>query len=282
MRGGQMELKTLLDTPPWEWPRDAAKTFQNLLIDRQADEPDRLIAAKLAGDFTVINDALADALMAIVRNNDESEELRARAAISFGPALEHAYTYEFDDPDDTPISERTFHNIQNLLQKLYLDNSVPKEIRRRILEASVRAPEDWHKDAIKSAYISGDQEWMLTAVFSMRWVRGFDEQILEALKNADPEIHYEAVNAAGDREVGAAWPHIKALVQNSSTPKPLLLAAIGAAADIRPGEAEAILSHLVDSNDEEIAEAVNETIEMAQVMSGQTDEEEDLSGEWIN
>ena len=277
-----MELKTLLDTPPWEWPRDAAKTFQNLLIDRQADEPDRLIAAKLAGDFTVINDALADALMAIVRNNDESEELRARAAISFGPALEHAYTYEFDDPDDTPISERTFHNIQNLLQKLYLDNSVPKEIRRRILEASVRAPEDWHKDAIKSAYISGDQEWMLTAVFSMRWVRGFDEQILEALKNADPEIHYEAVNAAGDREVGAAWPHIKALVQNSSTPKPLLLAAIGAAADIRPGEAEAILSHLVDSNDEEIAEAVNETIEMAQVMSGQTDEEEDLSGEWIN
>ena len=169
-----------------------------------------------------------------------------------------------------------------MLQKLYLDNSVPKEVRRRILEASVRAPEDWHKDAIKSAYLSGDQEWMLTAVFSMRWVRGFDEQILEALKNADPEIHYEAVNAAGDREVGAAWPHIKALVQNSTTPKPLLLAAIGAAADIRPGEAAAILGHLVDSNDEDIAEAVNDTIEMAQMMSGQTDEEEDLSGEWIN
>jgi hypothetical protein len=61
------------------------------------------------------------------------------------------------------------------------------------LEASVLTPETWHQDAIRYAYSSGDKEWMLTAVFSMRWVRGFDDQILAALKSADPEIHYEAV-----------------------------------------------------------------------------------------
>src|SRR5258708_40166986 len=129
----QMELKTLLDTPPWEWPRDAGKTFQETLSDRRADESDRLIAAELAGDFTVISDALAEALMTIVASADKPEELRARAAITFGPALEHAYTNEFDDPDDSPISEGMFRNIQKLLQDLYLDTGIPKEVRLRIL-----------------------------------------------------------------------------------------------------------------------------------------------------
>ena len=74
-----MELKTLQDRPPWDWPRDAGKKFQKILIDRQADETDRLIAAELAGDLTVINDQLADALMAVIRRPDEPEQLRARS-----------------------------------------------------------------------------------------------------------------------------------------------------------------------------------------------------------
>ena len=58
---------------------------------------------------------------------------------------------------------------------------VPKELRRRILEASVRAFEPWHPDAIRTAYASSDQEWVLTAVFAMAHIKGFDEQILESL-----------------------------------------------------------------------------------------------------
>jgi hypothetical protein len=276
-----MNLKTLLDTPPWDWPRDAVKTFRNALIDRRANESDRLIAAELAGDFTVISDDLADALMAIVRNADEPEELRARAAISFGPVLEHAYTNDFDDPDDTRITERTFRNIQNLLQEFYLDPGVSKEVRRRILEASVRAPEDWHKNAIGSAYTSGDQDWMLTAVFSMRWIRGFDNQILDALNSVNGEILYEAVQAAGEWELQAAWSRIIALLKDAGTSKQVLLAAIEAAANIRPGEAWAILGDFIDSKDEDIAEAAHEAIEMAGIMSGD-DDEEDPSDDWIN
>lgn len=52
----------------------------------------------------------------------------------------------------------------------------------------MRAPEQWHQNAIRAAYSNGDKEWILTAVFSMRWVRGFDDQILEALKSGDAEI----------------------------------------------------------------------------------------------
>jgi hypothetical protein len=120
---------------------------------------------------------------------------------------------------------------------------------------------------------------MLTAVFSMRWVRGFDDQILLALKSVDPEIHYEAVNAAGNWELDAAWSHIVELVNDAHTPKPLLLAAIGAVSSIRPAEAREILVDLADSDDEEIAEAANEAMVEAEAASGEEDDEEE---EWIN
>ena len=277
-----MDLKTLLDTPPWDWPTDAGRMFQKILIDQRADESDRLVAAELAGDFTVINDDLADTLLAVVGSADEPEQLRAKAAISLGPVLEQAETDGFEDPDDVPITERTFRNIQDSLEKIYLDNSTPKEVRRRILEASVRAPETWHQDAIRYAYSSGDKEWMLTAVFSMRWVRGFDDQILAALKSADAEIQYEAVKAAGNWELDAAWSHIVELVNDAHTPKPLLLAAISAVGSIRPAEAGNILVDLADSEDEEIAEAADEAMAAAEVASDEEDDEDDEEDEWVN
>lgn len=276
-----MDLKTLIDTPPWDWPTEAGKMFQEILNDGQAPESDRLVAAELAGDSTVMDDDLADVLMAIIRRADEPEKLRARVAISFGAVLEQADTDGFEDPDNVPISERTFRNIQDTIHRLYLDNSTPKEVRRRILEASVRATENWHQNAIRAAYASGDKDWMLTAVFSMRWVRGFDNQILEALKSTDPEIHYQAVNAAGNWELDAAWPRIVALLNDVGTPKPLLLAAITAAASIRPQEAAEILIDLVDSVDEEIAEAADEAIAMSEPIPDEVDDEDD-TGEWIN
>src|SRR5271155_679174 len=80
----QIDLKALRDTPPWDWPRDAGQRFHQVLTDSRAGESDRLMAAKLAGNFTVINDALSDDLLAIVSSGGEPDELRARAAISFG------------------------------------------------------------------------------------------------------------------------------------------------------------------------------------------------------
>jgi hypothetical protein len=273
-----MDLKTLKDTPPWEWPEGAGKMFLGILRDDQADQSDRFLAAELAGDFTVISDGLVDALLSILRSGVELEELRCQAVISLGPALEHADTEGFEDPGDVPITEQTFHMIQESLHKLTMDASVPKNVRRRILEASVRAPQDWHRDAVRAAYSSDDGDWKLTAVFSMRFVRGFNEQILEALESANPDVHYEAICAAGNWEVDAAWAHITALATSKETEKPLLLAAIDAVASIRPGEAGAILVDLTGSDDEDIAEAADEAIAMAGAVSEvEYDDDDDKS-----
>ena len=277
-----MDLKILLDTPPWEWPRGVAKTFRELLNDRQADPSERLIAADLAGDITVMDNDTADALLAVARNAAEPEELRAKAVISFGPSLELA-EMGFDDPDDVPISEQKFHQVQEELRKLYSDTGNPKLFRRRILEASVRCSAPWHRDAVREAYASGDKDWTLTAVFAMQYVPGFEKETLEALKSADRDIHYHAVIAAGNKELDDAWPHILKLVEDGETAKNLRIAAIGAIASIRPHEAREILTGLAGSDDEDIADAADVALSLLQTNPYGEDEEEDEDGDdWIN
>ena len=260
-----MNLTLIKELPPWEWPQGTGKAFLEVLRDPQADESSRLIAVELAGDYTVINDELAEALLSILRSDDEPEPLRVQAAISFGPALESAYEGTFEgDSEGVPISDDTFLKIQKVLQGLYMDTDVPEEVSRRILEASVRAPQNWHQPAILSAYANDDADWKLTAVFCMRWVRGFGAQILEALKSEDPEIHHEAVHAAGNWELDEAWPHVVELVTSADTDKPLLLAAIDAVASLRPEEAGEILVDLTSSDDEDIVDAAEEATAMAE------------------
>ena len=43
-----------------------------------------------------------------------------------------------------------------------------------------------------------DESYRLTAVFCMRFIQEFAEQIVEALESETPDIHYEAVCAAGN------------------------------------------------------------------------------------
>jgi hypothetical protein len=247
------------------------------LRDRRNPASDRLIAAELAGDLTVMDDQMADLLLSIVRSADEPDELRGKAAISLGPALEQTDTEGFDDDLSEPsIRKETFEQIQEAFRTAYLDVGTPKEVRRRVLEASVRAGQDWHQDAIRDAYSSGDEEWTLTAVFCMQWIPGFSAEILDTLESRNPDIQYEAVRAAGDQELDAAWPHVAALLASKTTEKPLLLAAIEAAASIRPLEARAVLAELSDSEDEDIAEAAGEALLMAApVFDEDADEDED-------
>ncbi|MDY6832211.1 MAG: hypothetical protein SWC96_10310 [Thermodesulfobacteriota bacterium] len=272
-----MDLKILAETPPWEWPEDVDRMLLSILTDGRADADDRILAADLAGDFSVINDALVDALLTILQNRDESEEMRGTAAVSLGPVLEYTGTDGFDDlDDDNPVSAATIDHIQKSLRRLYTDAGVPEDVRRRILEASVRSRQDWHQDAVRAAWSGKDPEWRLTAVFAMRWVGGFENQILEALKSDDPDVHYEAVCAAGAWGLDGAWPHVSKLIESKTTDKELLLAAIEAAVNIQPREAGMLLADLTDSEDQDIADTAYEAMIMAAGISedGFDDDEE--------
>jgi hypothetical protein len=108
----------------------------------------------------------------------------------------------------------------------------------------------------------------------MRWVRGFNGQILESLDSENGHIQYEAVCAAGNWGLDAAWYHVSQLVKSKETDKVLLLASIDAVAKIRPEEAAMILYDLTEYEDEDIVEAAHEAMSMADASSG--DEFDDI------
>jgi HEAT repeat protein len=272
------ELTKLQEAPSWEWPADAAATVLAALRDADAPEPDRLMATELAADLTIMKDEMADALLAVLENTDEFERVRAQAAISLGPALEQADTEGFEDDQISgpPVTEAMFERVRGSLRRVYGDATAPTEVRRRALEASVRAPEKWHPDVIRTAWKSGDELWRLTAVFCMRFVRGFDREIVSALEDPSTDIRYEAVVAAGNWQVKKAWRPVAALVTSGTPDRPLLLAAIEAAASINREEAGELLGPLLESKDEEIADAASDALTMADIVDDLDDFEEEV------
>jgi hypothetical protein len=270
-----MNLKTLENTPSWDWPDDAGTLIRATLSDKRATESDRVLAASLGGDLIVMNDELAEILLAIVSAGDESDELRAKSAISLGPALEEVEMEGgFDEPEELQISKEVFDRIQETFHRLLLDQKVPKEVRRRVLEASVRSSQPWHAEEVRNAYGDGDEEWRLTAVFCMRYIKGFDDQIIEALENENSDIQYEAVRAAAAWELQGCWPSVARLLKKN-TEKLTLLAAIEAAAAIHPENISEIVGDFLESDDEDIADAALDAISEAEGRLGWDDDPDD-------
>ncbi|HUW62809.1 MAG TPA: hypothetical protein VMZ06_17510 [Candidatus Bathyarchaeia archaeon] len=274
-----MDIHNLEYMEPWEWPPNAAADILRVLRDKAASDEDRALAASFAGDFVVINDELAEELMAVVKDPGAPAEVRARAAVAFGPALEHSDCCDWSDEDDILVSEEVFNRMRQTLHEVYQDATVPKVVRRRALEGAVRAPEEWQKKAIRAAYAGDDVEWKTTAVFGMGYVPGFDNEILEALQSRIPEVQFEAVRAAGSREVIAAWPYIARLLRGGAADKELLIAAIEVAPYVDREEGLALLGHLAISKDEEIAEAASDAMGMAVALRESLDGEADWEGE---
>lgn len=278
-------IKKLYDMPPWDWPEDAGKTILDILRDENADASDRLLAAELGGDSIVINDEITDALLSTVGNNNETDEIRCTAVIALGPALEMADIHGFEDEDDILISEESFQSVKKSLHQLFLNDDFSKDLRRRILEASVRAPQDWHQDVVHRAYHSDDEAWQLTAVFCMSYIKGFSDQIIESLESKHPDIQYQAVCASGNWALEAAWPYIVDIFKPAEIDKDLLFAAIEAVVNIRPAETHYIIGHLIDSDDQDIVDEAFEALSMAEAIleaedDSEADDEFDDDGEF--
>lgn len=258
-----MDLEALYDMPAWEWPEGTKEKLLALLQNRAAAAEERDMAAELLSDVSVMDDGVAEALLNIVEDSSEDPSLRGTAAVALGSALEYADVEGFEDPEEDPISEATFQRIQQKFYELYHDPRTPTEVRRSVLEGSVRAPQEWHREAVASAYASKDDNWKLTAVFAMRWIQGFDREILEALKSRDPDIFYQAVCAAGAWGIPEAAPVLEEILDSDEIDEDLLFATIEAVATVMPERAPDVLEPLKHSDDPDVVDAVDEALAMA-------------------
>ncbi len=269
-----MNLQELSQTPTWEWPDDAPEVLLAVLQDTQATLADRQLVASLVAEIDVMDDAFAAALLAIAVNPAEDLDLRAAAAIALGPSLEYADILDPEElAEEEAFSAAAIRRVEESLRALYEAAATPDMLRRAALEASVRAPRAWHEDAVRAAHASTDPAWRLTAVFCLRYVEGFESQILEALAADDPELRYQAVCAAGEQELEAAWPHVLAVLQDRAADRELLMAAIDAAARIRPDEALELIAPFTEAADSDVAETALDAMAMARALTGEEDEE---------
>jgi hypothetical protein len=271
-------LQSLAQTPPFDWPEDARPLLLGVLRDRAAGEDDRVLAAELSGCTVVHDDEVARALLTIAESEREAVLLRSRAVIALGPGLELCETLGFDDPADLPLRPATFDEVQQALRTLYADPDVATLVRRKSLEASVRAPQQWHPEAVRAAFASADEEWRLTAVFGMRFVEGFEREILQSLDSPSEDVQAEAMFGVAAWAIEAAWPRVLGVLQAKSIEQQLLLAAIEAVGALRPAEAEVLLAPLAQLGDEAVDEAVAEALAMGE-FDEEGDDEEGFGGD---
>jgi hypothetical protein len=284
-----MKMRDLAEVPPWDWPQTASVSILEVLGNWEAPSDERLLAVELASDLVVMNDDLAGGLLRILESPSEPDSLRAQAAISLGAALEDEGMTEagaFDEWDVPTVTEPVLERARAALRRAFQNLENPKEVRRCALEASARAPEPWHADAVRAAYREEDPEWKLTGVFCMRFVQGFEAEIAEALESEDPLTLFQAVQASRDQAVPKAWPRIRELVRTAASGIPLipedpglgrslLMAAMHAVAMIRPDEAEELLGEFIDSDDEDLSDAALEALDVAEVFLAEEEEAED-------
>lgn len=258
-----MDLEALYDLPSWEWPEGTKEKLVALVQNAEALTEDRELAAELLSDISVMDDSVASVLLEIAAHPDESLSLRGTAAVALGAALELADMEGFDDPEENPLSEEVFKKIQKTFYTLYHDPRTPETVRRHVFEGAVRAPQPWHRQVIEGAYGSKDENWRLTAVFAMRWVDGFEKEIVESLQSEDPDILYQAVCAAGAWGIAEAAPVLEKILQSEEIDEDLLFAAIDAVATVMPERAPEVLGDLLNSDDPDIVDAVEEALSTA-------------------
>jgi len=196
-KGISIGLHILAHTPPWDVSGDAYPFLRRALENRAIPEEDRVLAIELAGNLVTMRDELAHTLLRITEDPAEPASTRVAAVISLGPALEEADMAALDGTEEAGISGSMFRRIQGTLRRLYHDPDVSLQVRRRALEASVRAHADWHEGAVRAALRSGDPGWRLTAIFCAQYVPGFEDAVIEALSGEDPALRFEAIRAAG-------------------------------------------------------------------------------------
>lgn len=274
-------LDLLEGLPSWQWPENARDALQHALKSGSAE--DRRRAADLAGDIVVMDDSLAEILLGILERDDDGQ-LRAAAAIAFGPALEDGDMIGFDEPldeefDDRVLSEGCFQRVRDTLERVYSDQTEPANVRRACLEAAIRAPEDWQNRAVQQALDSSDRDWRITGVFCAGFIPGFDTPVLEALNTEDPDLLREAARAAGQREIEAAAPRLVELAADEKRDKELRLGAIQALAYVRGDQVSETLSDLSTESDRDIAEASSNALTERQALGIDADIDDDFEDE---
>lgn len=240
-------LEALADSDTWTWPEDARE-----LIFQGLGSPDpEACALAISISRHEMDDEVADQLLELADASPKAL-LRAAALVALGLALGDVRRCG-DEGTEPPLSRPCVERVERRLRSLYHDASAPKEVRRRALEAAVRSPQSWQTGAVRSAFASGDPEWQASAIFSMGYLSGFEEELRQAMVSDSPPLVWEAVRSAGRAGLRELGYEIYDRAVDRGAPHRVRLAAVEALPYVRPPGTRELLEQLSDFDDEEVS-----------------------------
>ncbi|RMG92719.1 MAG: hypothetical protein D6706_16295 [Chloroflexi bacterium] len=226
---------------------DFSPVFGYCLVDPQ---PAVRLAA-LDGVWDSTNVLLIEPIIQLLKH-DADLEVRAASAAALAHYVLMAEWGELPGRVSGPIVEA--------LLEVYESRETAVSIRRAALEALGAATHPRIATLIEDAYEGDDPDLQLSAIFAMgntadsRWL----PILLDEMLNSSAEIRQEAARAAGAIGHKDAVPHLIDLLADEN--EDVVLAAIGALAEIGGEEAYNALSSMAD---DEAYEAFHEVLEEA-------------------
>ena len=203
--------------------------------------------------------ALLDLLVILLRS-DPSAVVRAAAATSLG---RYVYLGEIGN-----LSRHRRDQAYSALMGVILSNPPAALIYNRALESLAYTSNEQVDLLIKDAYQSEDAGLRVASVVAMGRSndRRYAPLVLKQLHNVLPNMREEAARACGELEVTEAVAQLGKLIDDSEAD--VILAAIGALAEIGGDEAKKLLEDTAKAEDEEIAAAATEALEEFEFMHG--------------
>ncbi len=222
--------------------------FRMLLRDEDAEVRETAIEGLWEDDNTALI-----ATFTRMMEQDPAEDVQAAAAAALGKFALLAECGKLRDVYTQALSEA--------LLKTATDKDRPLAVRRRALESVSAFSLPAVDDAIKTAYVSGNHDFKMSALFAMG--RHCDTKFMPILtaelSSEDAETRYEAASALGEMGEEAAVSHLIELLNDKDSD--VQMAVIRSLGEIGGPQAKKVLEKCLASSNEAVAEMAEDALD---------------------
>lgn len=196
-----------------------------------------------------------------VLEDDSSAAVREEAASGLGRYVLQAELGKLPPEEIKPVEER--------LLMICRSAHEPLDVRRRALESIGYSSHKEVPTLIEDAYFADAQRMRVSAVFAMG--RSADERwapyVLQELEGEDPELRYEAAQAAGELRLSDAIPLLADLLEGDDVE--VVSVSIWSLGEIGGPEARRALNEATRwIDDDDLLEAIDDALSMVALSDG--------------
>lgn len=222
---------------------DTLVSFINVARMALADSDPRVRRKAISLLWEDENARTAAPLIKIMQTDPDSS-VRAAAASGLGSFV---YRGELEE-----IPAETLKSVEEALLAV-MQSQEDTLVRRRALEALGFSSRKEVKRMLRSAYDSGERDWIVSAIYGMGRSAdsAWEPQVMRAFKDPNPEVVLEAVRASGELEISAARRPLLRMLEDALLDSELRDAAVWSLSKIGGEGVRDALENLLDETEDE-------------------------------